>query len=87
MSLKVMSIGTVKQLTGLTERQIRYYEDRQLVFPERSSGGSRKFSFEDVELLKEIHRKLRDGFHTFELRKSMVKERSARDRREGGRRV
>lgn len=74
MSLKVMSIGTVKQLTGLTERQIRYYEDRQLVFPERSTGGLRKFSFEDVELLKEIHRKLKDGFHTFELRKSLSQE-------------
>ncbi|RIX53182.1 MerR family transcriptional regulator [Paenibacillus nanensis] len=73
MSLKVMSIGTVKELTGLTERQIRYYEDRQLVFPERSNGGARKFSFEDVELLKEIHRKLKDGFHTFELRKGLSK--------------
>ncbi|MEK3882790.1 MerR family transcriptional regulator [Paenibacillus sp. PL2-23] len=71
MSLKVMGIGTVKQLTGLSERQIRYYEDKQLVFPERTNGGARKFSFEDVELLKEIHRKLRDGFHTFELRKGL----------------
>lgn len=84
MSLKVMSIGTVKELTGLTERQIRYYEDRQLVFPERSNGGARKFSFEDVELLKEINRKLKDGFHTFELRKSLSK---AYDRRGGSGRL
>ncbi|MBD2867759.1 MerR family transcriptional regulator [Paenibacillus arenilitoris] len=72
MSQKVMSIGTVRDLTGLTERQIRYYEDRELVFPERSPGGARKFSFEDVERLKEIHMKMKDGFHTFELRKSIA---------------
>ncbi|MDQ6419426.1 MerR family transcriptional regulator [Paenibacillus sp. LHD-117] len=72
MSRKVMGIGMVRELTGLTERQIRYYEDRQLVFPDRTSGGARKFSFEDVERLKEIHRKLRDGFHTFELRKTIM---------------
>ncbi|SEM56382.1 MerR family transcriptional regulator [Paenibacillus sp. OV219] len=66
---KVMSIGTVCDLTGLSERQIRYYEEKQLVFPVRSKGGARKYSFDDVEKVKEIHGKLRDGFHTFELRK------------------
>lgn len=65
-----MSIGTVCDLTGLTERQIRYYEEKQLIFPVRSKGGARKYSFDDVEKVKEIHSKLRDGFHTFELRKS-----------------
>ncbi|MDF2838002.1 MAG: transcriptional regulator, MerR family [Paenibacillus sp.] len=72
MSEKVMGIGMVRELTGLTERQIRYYEDRELVFPARTSGGARKFSFDDVERLKDIHRKLRDGFHTFELRKAQL---------------
>lgn len=64
-----MSIGTVCDLTGLTERQIRYYEEKQLIFPIRTKGGARKFSFEDVERLKEINERLRDGYHTFELRK------------------
>lgn len=72
MSHKVMGIGMVRELTGLTERQIRYYEDCQLIFPDRTPGGIRKFSFEDVEQLKEIHRKLKDGFHTFELRKTQL---------------
>lgn len=70
MNDKVMGIGIVSDLTGLTERQIRYYEERQLVFPVRSKGGARKYSFNDVERLKEIGDKLRDGFHTFELRKT-----------------
>ncbi|AZN42564.1 MerR family transcriptional regulator [Paenibacillus albus] len=67
---KVMSIGTVCDLTGLTERQIRYYEEKQLIFPVRSKGGARKYSFDDVEKVKDIHSKLRDGFHTYELRKN-----------------
>lgn len=29
---KVISIGTVSELTGLSERQIRYYEERKLIF-------------------------------------------------------
>lgn len=76
MSKKVIGIGTVRELTGLTERQIRYYENRKLVFPERTDGGVRKFSFEDVELLKEIHAKLQDGFRTLELRKALAQKRA-----------
>lgn len=73
MSIKVMSIGTVRELTGLTDRQIRYYEEKQLIFPDRTRGGVRKFSFEDVDTLKGIHMKLQDGFHTFELRKTLAR--------------
>ena len=70
MNEKVISIGTVRELTGLTERQIRYYEEKQLIFPYRSRGGARKFSFEDVERLKVIHTKMKDGFRTYDLRRS-----------------
>ncbi len=41
---KVMSIGIVKELTGLSERQIRYYEKRSLLFPDRTNTGIRKYS-------------------------------------------
>lgn len=68
MEEKVMNIGTVKELTGLSERQIRYYEERKLVFPKRTKGGARRYSFEDVSRLREIQEKLQDGFHTFELK-------------------
>jgi DNA-binding transcriptional MerR regulator len=66
---KVISIGTVCELTGLTDRQIRYYEERKLIFPARSKGGTRLYSFADVELLMEIADKLEDGLHTHEIRK------------------
>lgn len=71
---KVITIGVVKELTGLSERQIRYYEERRLIFPERTSGGSRKFSFSDIELLMEIANKIEDGVQTHEIRQEMLKE-------------
>lgn len=69
---KVITIGIVRELTGLTERQIRYYEERKLIFPERTPGGSRKYSFSDVELLVEIANKIEDGVQTHEIRKEIM---------------
>ncbi|MCM3726199.1 MerR family transcriptional regulator [Neobacillus cucumis] len=71
---KVITIGIVRDLTGLSERQIRYYEERKLIFPERSAGGSRKFSFTDVELLMDIANKIEDGIQTHEIRKELLRE-------------
>ncbi|WP_027416538.1 MerR family transcriptional regulator [Aneurinibacillus terranovensis] len=75
---KVITIGIVSELTGLSERQIRYYEERQLILPERTNGGTRKFSFADVEKLMEIANKMEDGLQTSEIRK-MDKERLRTD--------
>ncbi|ESU33578.1 hypothetical protein G3A_05090 [Bacillus sp. 17376] len=71
---KVITIGIVSELTGLSERQIRYYEERKLVFPDRTPGGSRRYSFSDVELLVEIANKIEDGVQTYEIRQEMIKE-------------
>ena len=68
---KVISIGIVSELTGLSERQIRYYETRKLIFPDRSKTGIRKFSFEDVETLIEIANQLEEGIWTNEIRKEL----------------
>lgn len=77
MDKKIMSIGTVSELTGLSERQIRYYEERKLIFPERTKGRFRKYSLEDVEIIKTIHRMLTDGFSTNELKELLSKQRKA----------
>ena len=66
---KVITIGIVSELTGLSERQIRYYESRKLIFPERSKRGIRKYSFQDIELLIEIANKLSNGIWTHEIKK------------------
>jgi DNA-binding transcriptional MerR regulator len=79
---KVITIGIVRELTGLSERQIRYYEERKLIFPERSSGGSRKYSFSDIELLMDIANKMEDGVQTHEIRRQMAREKKKRDEQE-----
>ncbi|MER1985095.1 MAG: MerR family transcriptional regulator [Solibacillus sp.] len=68
---KVITIGIVSELTGLSERQIRYYEARKLLFPERSKTGIRKYSFQDIELLIDIANKLNEGIWTHEIKKNL----------------
>lgn len=68
---KVITIGVVSELTGLSERQIRYYEARKLLFPERSKTGIRKYSFQDIELLIEIADNLNNGIWTHEIKKNL----------------
>ncbi|KPB03751.1 MerR family transcriptional regulator [Bacillus sp. CHD6a] len=53
-SMPLFPIGIVMQLTELSARQIRYYEENGLVFPARSEGNRRLFSFNDVDTLLEI---------------------------------
>ncbi|WP_047155195.1 MerR family transcriptional regulator [Aneurinibacillus tyrosinisolvens] len=76
---KVITIGIVSELTGLSERQIRYYEERRLIFPERTNGGTRKFSFMDVEKLVSIANQMEDGMQTSEIRKLEKKKLSTQD--------
>ncbi|GAA0366398.1 MerR family transcriptional regulator [Bacillus horti] len=59
MSLFPMSI--VMKLTDLTARQIRYYEQHQLITPERSEGKQRIFSLNDIDRLLEIKDLIEQG--------------------------
>lgn len=71
---KVINIGIVTEMTGLSDRQIRYYEDRKLIFPARTSSGFRKYSFSDIERLMEIAEQIEDGVQTQEIRKDLAKK-------------
>ncbi len=53
-NMALFSIGIVMKLTDLTARQIRYYEQHELIIPARTSGNQRLYSFNDVERLLEI---------------------------------
>ncbi|MYL48607.1 MerR family transcriptional regulator [Halobacillus litoralis] len=53
-SMPLFPMGIVQSLTDLTARQIRYYEQHELVHPARSEGNRRMFSFNDVDRLLEI---------------------------------
>lgn len=74
---KVMGIGVVSELTELTERKIRYYEERKLILPRRTEKGTRLYSFEDVDLLIEVSKKVEKGVQTYEIKKEMKKESNA----------
>lgn len=53
-SMPLLSMNIVMQLTGLTARQIRYYEQHELVQPARTEGKQRMFSLDDIDTLLEI---------------------------------
>ncbi|MBP1995204.1 MerR family transcriptional regulator [Paenibacillus eucommiae] len=53
-NMALFPIGIVMKLTDLTARQIRYYEQHELIIPARTSGNQRLYSFNDVERLLEI---------------------------------
>jgi MerR family transcriptional regulator, glutamine synthetase repressor len=53
-SMPLFPIGTVMQLTELTARQIRYYEEHELISPARTDGNRRLFSLVDIDRLLEI---------------------------------
>lgn len=60
-TMPLFPIGIVMQLTELSARQIRYYEENGLVFPARTDGNRRMFSFNDVDRLLEIRELIEQG--------------------------
>ncbi|MEH7084160.1 MerR family transcriptional regulator [Neobacillus drentensis] len=53
-SMPLFPIGTVMQLTELSARQIRYYEEHQLISPARTEGNRRLYCLNDIDRLLEI---------------------------------
>lgn len=53
-TMPLFPIGIVMQLTELSARQIRYYEEHQLISPARTDGNRRLFSLNDIDTLLEI---------------------------------
>jgi MerR family glutamine synthetase transcriptional repressor len=60
-NMALFPIGIVMKLTDLTARQIRYYEQHDLIQPARTAGNQRLFSFNDVERLLEIKSLIEKG--------------------------
>ncbi|RIV29310.1 MerR family transcriptional regulator [Alicyclobacillaceae bacterium I2511] len=61
--LPLFGIGVVQKLTGLSARQIRYYEQHDLIQPARTDGNQRLFSFHDVERLLLVRDLLDQGYN------------------------
>lgn len=58
---KNITMKEAKTKTGLSSRQIRYYDQQDLVFPARSSGNQRLFSENDIKRLIRIKKLLAAG--------------------------
>lgn len=71
--LPVYPMRVVCQMTGLTERQIRYWEKLGLIAPARTPGDQRLFSREDVQRLKHIKRLKEDGIPLRTIRARMTR--------------
>lgn len=73
----VYPMGVAERLTGLTGRQIRYYEKNGLLTPARTQGRHRLYTDQDIRRLKEIKRLMEDGISLANV-KEMFAERAAR---------
>ena len=50
-----MKINQVEELTGITKKNIRFYEEQKLISPQRNpANGYREYSMEDVKQLSRI---------------------------------
>ena len=71
-SMPLFPIGTVMQLTELTARQIRYYEEHQLISPARTEGNRRLFSLSDIDRLLEIKDLIDQGVNMAGIKQLLV---------------
>ena len=77
-TLAVFPIGSVTKLTDLTARQIRYYEDQQLITPARTEGNRRMFSLNDMDRLLEIKDYLSEGLNIAGIKKRIAEKEAQR---------
>lgn len=68
-TMPLLPISIVMQLTELTARQIRYYEEHGLISPARTGGNKRMFSLNDVDTLLEIKDYLEQGLNMAGIKK------------------
>jgi len=70
-NMALFPIGIVMKLTDLSARQIRYYEQHELIVPARTDGNQRMFSFNDVERLLEIKGLIEKGVNIAGIKQMM----------------
>lgn len=73
-TMPLFPMSIVMQLTDLTARQIRYYEEHELVQPARTDGNRRMFSLNDIDRLLEIKDLLDQGINMAGIKKILSPE-------------
>ena len=75
-TMPLLSMSIVMQLTELSARQIRYYEEHHLIEPHRTEGNRRMFSLNDVDTLLEVKDYLEQGMHMAKIKKIFAKKKN-----------
>ncbi|MEK6190252.1 MAG: MerR family transcriptional regulator [Carnobacterium alterfunditum] len=81
-SMSVFPIGTVIKLTELSARQIRYYEEQDLIDPMRNEGNRRMYSLNNIDVLLEIKDYLSDGINMAGIKRIYTLQESQEKNRE-----
>lgn len=68
------SIGMAQKKTGLTARQIRYYEQTGLIEVKRTNGNQRRFSDDDLQRLLDIKRLINQGYDVEDVKELLIKQ-------------
>jgi len=74
--MPLLSMSIVMQLTELSARQIRYYEEHHLIEPHRTEGNRRMFSLNDVDTLLEVKDYLEQGMNMAKIKKIFGKKKN-----------
>lgn len=77
--IPVYPIGSVEKLTGLTARQVRYYETKELVVPARTEGRQRLYTAAQVETLNTIRKLMAEGYSLKNIKEILEEERRERE--------
>jgi MerR family transcriptional regulator/heat shock protein HspR len=56
------SISVAAEVTGVSPQMLRVYEQRGLLTPHRTDGGTRRFTSNELDLIREIAELVDDGF-------------------------
>src|SRR5688572_7775695 len=59
----VYSIAVAAELVGLGEQTLRLYERRGLLTPDRTAGGTRRYSADDLRVLRRVAALLEEGLN------------------------
>jgi MerR family transcriptional regulator/heat shock protein HspR len=77
----VFAISVAAELSGTTVQNLRAYERNGLVEPERTQGGTRRYSEVDVERLLRIRALLRAGLNIAGIERVLALEQQVHDLR------
>ena len=57
------SISIAAELTGINPQMLRVYESKGLLEPQRTEGGTRRYSHNDIDKIKQITTLLQSGLN------------------------